>query len=98
MTAYPSLARCACHGSSCSPGSLPTPVALNSGCQSLPPQPATTARSAALLAQIDQHRAARDTIALLDMDCLHGGVIRRAERRLHLHRLEYDERLAGFDC
>src|SRR5215213_11942089 len=63
-----------------------------------PPHPAArTATTRALVVQLDQHRAARDTVSFLHVDGAHGRVVRRGERRLHLHRLEHDERLARGD-
>src|SRR5581483_8992299 len=79
--------------------SLPTPWETNVGCHFEPhPASATASTQSALLVQLHEDRAARDTIARLDVDRANRRVVRRVERRLHLHRLQYDERVAGADC
>src|SRR6266511_1643334 len=50
-----------------------------------------------LLLELDEERTAGDQVALGDVDAAHDGLVGRGERRLHLHRLEHDEGLAGLD-
>ena len=47
--------------------------------------------------ELDEEGAARDAVALLDVHGFHGRVVRGRERRLHLHRLEHEQRPPRFD-
>ena len=46
--------------------------------------------------ELDEERPG-DAVALRDVHSLDGRVVRRRERRLHLHRLEHEQRLPRFD-
>src|SRR5204863_991398 len=77
--------------------SLPTPWSSKDA-RHCAPQPASAMRTSALVVQIDQRRAARDTITFPDVDGADGRVERGEQRRLHLHGLQYDERVVRLDC
>ena len=57
-----------------------------------PPAPEAAAR---LGLELDEYRPADDAVAYLDVHGRHRGVEGRADRVLHLHRLEHHEALAG---
>ena len=48
--------------------------------------------------QLDEEGAAGDAVALLDVHGLHGRVVGRGQRRLHLHRLQHQQRLPRLDA
>ena len=48
--------------------------------------------------ELDEEGASGDAVALLDVHGLHGRVVGRRERRLHLHRLEHEQRPARLDA
>src|SRR5437763_637364 len=48
--------------------------------------------------ELHQHRASGDAVSLGDVNCPHDRLVGSDDGRLHLHRLEHDERLARLDA